>query len=163
MNYLNIFSYLLISGCLFSSPVSIYNAEIVAQNLYSARISMNSPDELIVVSIEIIKKGSDKLIYLFHLNPDGFIMVSADNRSTPILAYSFKNSFELEKVPPNVSWIIERYKNNLQTKIKSNEQASDDVKSNWDKFLYGKDLHRQQNNIVDINDYRVCVYLVDVD
>ena len=148
MNYKNIFSYLLISGCLFSSSVNIFDAEIVARNLYSAHAGKYTTNKFKIASVEVLKEDSHELIYLFHLNTDGFIMISADDRSTPILAYSFENSFELENVPPNVSWVIERYKKNLLTKIKSNEQASEDVKNNWDKFLYGKNLHRQQNDFV---------------
>ena len=113
MNYHNILIYLLISGCLFPSSVSIYNAEVVARNLYSARTGTFVSDELMIESVEVIKEESDALIYLFHLYPDGFIMISADNRSTPLLAYSFENSFELEKMPPSVSWVIERYKKNV--------------------------------------------------
>ena len=100
MNYLYIFIYLLISGVLFSSSVSIYNAEIVARNLFGLHSGGFSSQELTIKSVEIIREDSNELIYLFHLIPDGFIMLSADDRSIPILAYSFKNSFELEKHPP---------------------------------------------------------------
>ena len=117
MNYRNIFSYLLISGCLFSSSVSIYDAEAVARNLYSADAGTNTPNELMIVSVEVLKEDMNELIYLFHLNPDGFIMISADDRSTPILAYSFENSFILNGMPQNVSWLIKQYKINIQNII----------------------------------------------
>ena len=146
MNYHNILFYLLISGCLFPSSVSIYNAEVVARNLYSARLGTFASNELMIESVEVIKEEFEELIYLFHLDPKGFIMVSADDRSTPILAYSFENSLELEMIPPNLFWVIEKYKNNLLLQIKSNQTSSEAMQSKWKKFLHGKALFRQINN-----------------
>ena len=124
MNFRSIFSYLLISGYLFASSVDIYNAETVARNLYSMRQVDDSQKEFIFTSLEVIKVDSNELIYLFHLSPNGFIMISADDRSTPILAYSLKNSFKLNGMPPNVSWIIKEYKNNIQNIITSNSSEN---------------------------------------
>ena len=76
-------------------------------------------------------------------------MVSADDRSTPILAYSFENSLELEMIPPNLFWVIEKYKNNLLLQIKYNQTSSEAMQSKWIKFLHGKALLRQINNSVD--------------
>ncbi len=114
MNIRSIFSYLLISGYLFASSVNIYNAETVARNLYNMRQDDDSKKELIISSVEVIKVDSNELIYIFHVSPNGFIMISADDRSTPILAYSFKNSFKLNGMPLNVLWIIKQYKSNIQ-------------------------------------------------
>ncbi len=105
-----IFIILVIYGVLLPSSVSISDAEIVARNLYNMRRNFNLFNELKVESIEVLNKDINKLIYLFHLDPHGFIMVSADDRCTPVLAYSFNNSFELESIPPNVSWVVEKYK-----------------------------------------------------
>ena len=149
MNYLYIFIYLLVSGVLFSSSVSIYNAEIVARNLYGLYSGGFSSQELTIKSVEIIREDSNELIYLFHLIPDGFIMVSADDRSTPILAYSFKNSFELERAPPSVPWVLQKYKGNILNQMQSNELAAKEVHDKWDKFLYGKGLSRFQDDFVE--------------
>ena len=135
MNYRNIFSYLLISGCLFSSSVNINNAETVARNLYRMRQTVHSQNELNVKSVEALKEESNELIYLFHLEPEGFIMIAADDRSTPVLAYSFENSFILDGIPPNVSWVIRQYKNNIQNVIASDVHANNFITTQWDKLL----------------------------
>ena len=149
MNYLYILIYLLVSGALFSSSVSEYNAEIVARNLYGLHSGEFSSQELMIKSVEIIREESNELIYLFHLIPDGFIMISADDRSIPILAYSFKNSFELERAPPSVSWVLQKYKSNILSQRQSNELATKEVHEKWDKFLYGNGLSRNQNDYVE--------------
>ena len=61
MNYRNIFSYLLISGCLFSSSVNIYNAETVAHNLYTKQQGAYSSNELIITSVEILNDDLNEL------------------------------------------------------------------------------------------------------
>ena len=120
MNYRTIFCYLLVLGYLFSSSVNIYNAEVVARNLHNIHHALNPPDELIITSVEVLKDDFNELIYLFHLGLDGFIMISADDRSAPILAYSFENSFKLNGMSHNVSWMINQFKNNIQNLIISN-------------------------------------------
>ncbi len=144
-----IFIILIIYGVLFPSSVSISDAEIVARNLYNMRKDIDSSNEFKVESIEMLNEDLNKLIYLFHLDPQGFIMVSADDRCVPVLAYSFNNPFELETIPSNVSWVVEKYKKYLLTTINSNRVATELVKSKWDKFIYGIDLARQQNNAVE--------------
>ena len=89
-----IFIVLVIYGVLFPSSVSISDAEIVARNLYNMRKDFDSLNEFKVESIEMLNEDLNKLIYLFHLDPHGFIMVSADDRCIPVLAYSFNNPFE---------------------------------------------------------------------
>ena len=149
MNYHYTFIYLLIIGYIFSFPVSISDAEIVARNLYNMRKDSDSLNEFKVESIEMLNEDLTQLIYLFHLDPHGFIMVSADNRCIPVLAYSFNNPFELELIPPNVLWVVEKYKKNILATINSNREASDVVRSKWDTFLYSTNLLRQQNNFVE--------------
>ncbi|MDP7027309.1 MAG: C10 family peptidase [Candidatus Marinimicrobia bacterium] len=144
-----IYIILVIYGVLLPSSVSISDAEIVARNLYNMRRNFNLFNELKVESIEVLNKDINKLIYLFHLDPHGFIMVSADDRCTPVLAYSFNNSFELESIPPNVSWVVEKYKKNILDTINSNREASELVKSEWNTFLSGEILDRQQYDFVE--------------
>jgi len=144
-----IFIVLVIYGVIFPSSVSISDAEIVARNLYNMRKDFDFLNEFKVESIEVLNEDLNKLIYLFHLYPHGFIMVSADDRCTPVLAYSFNNSFEIESIPPNVSWVVEKYKKNLLATINSNREATELVRSKWDKFIYGIDLARQQNDAVE--------------
>ena len=53
------------------------------------------------------------LLYIHHLEPIGFVIVSADNRSMPILGYSFDNNLILEGAPENFNWLINNYKNQI--------------------------------------------------
>ena len=108
----------------------------------------DSQKEFIFTSLEVIKVDSKELIYLFHLSPNGFIMISADDRAAPILAYSFDNPFILEDIPPNVSWVLGKYKKNILNRIRSNQPVSSKVQIQWDKFLYGKGLSRDQDDLV---------------
>ena len=149
MNYRFTIIYLLIISSLYSSLVKIHDAEIVAKNLYFARSHEDIPKELIISSVEVIKEESEDLFYIFHLDPHGFVMISADDRTAPILAYSFDNPFPLEDIPPNVSWVLGKYKKNILNRIRSNQPVMPEVQIQWDKFLYGKGLSRFQDDFVE--------------
>ena len=79
---------------LFSSPVKESDSYIVASNVYkqynldSNRIDFNVKD------LEIIKDSNLNLLYIYHLNPIGFIIVSADDQLNPYFAYSFNSNFK---------------------------------------------------------------------
>ena len=47
-------------------PISVYNAEVVARNLYGLRSDTFSPHELIITSVEVITEESKEVMYLFH-------------------------------------------------------------------------------------------------
>ncbi len=60
----------------------------------------NSGKEL---RVNMKSKNSRKLAYLFRLKPSGFILVAADDRLKPVLAFSRKSVFSTEKTPENVA------------------------------------------------------------
>ena len=48
--------------------------------------------------------------YIFNVEKDGgFVIVSGDDRTKEILAYSDNGSFDLQKAPSNVKWLLDYY------------------------------------------------------
>ena len=109
-------------------------ANIVAQNVYK-EFSKRNIDSFNIDNISEISENGNILIYVYHLNPKGFILIPADNRSIPYLAYSFDNNFTINGIPDNISWALENYKNNIQNKIINNLDREDSISSLWDKYL----------------------------
>lgn len=53
--------------------------------------------------------------YVFNHNTgDGFIIVSGDDRSLPVLGYSDQGSFDFNRLPANMKWWLSEYQRQLQ-------------------------------------------------
>ena len=44
------------------------------------------------------------LFYVINFEPAGFVIVSADNRSKPVLGYSFENLYDVNNIPPHYDY-----------------------------------------------------------
>ena len=66
--------------------------------------------ELQLGQLSTIKEKNRNLIYIYHLNPIGFILISADDNSHPVIGYSFKNNFNTQNMPTNINWLFENIK-----------------------------------------------------
>ena len=126
---------LLISG-VFSSPVSQASAERVARNLF---IERGFGTELNIISIQSISDRDMELYHIFHLTPVGFIIVSADDRSVPILGYSFENNYLIEGQPANIKYLMDSFKADIKNAIDNNSRQIGSVEQKWSKY--------QSNNI----------------
>ena len=96
-----------IGSLLVGAEVDLNKARRVAGNIYAERSNTGTMDDFNIQYIDIIDENSTNLIYIFQLEPNGFIMVSGDDRVQPMLAYSFESSFVMENMPSNVSWMID--------------------------------------------------------
>ena len=90
---------------LHSEPVSLNQARAVAQNFINSR----SLENYTIKTIDIYNKNNQDVFYYINFNPTGFIVISADNRIKPILAYSYDNSFLLDNSSPGIQWISDYY------------------------------------------------------
>ena len=70
----------LLSCILQAAPVDLEKAQRVAGNIYSERSNTGTMDDFNIQSVDIIDENSTNLIYIFQLEPNGFIMVSGDDR-----------------------------------------------------------------------------------
>jgi len=80
------------SGLLLGVNVQLDIAEIVARSVHLERSNLHDGSEFILSSIETIKNEDLDLMYIFHLIPEGFIMVPADNQAVPVLAFGFEHA-----------------------------------------------------------------------
>ena len=70
------------------SPVDIADAEILVNRFISNK-NLNESFQ-----IQSIDNQSYENLFIIELSPEGFIIISSDNRSRPILGYSFNNNIE---------------------------------------------------------------------
>jgi hypothetical protein len=76
----------------------------------------------------------ESAFYVVNYSEGGFIILAADNRVSPILAYSDSGTFdttEKQIIPPVAYW-IETKKAQIQSIINSNQSQNKDVKLEWE-------------------------------
>ena len=138
---------LLLLSLSYSAPVSIDKAERVAENIIIERfVSANSSD-FTISSRETIKSDNIDLIYLFHLDPVGFVLVPADDRATPVLAYSFESDFIKENLPGNLTYILNLYKSEILGAIENNQDPINQIRDKWIKYISGYNLNKNFRNV----------------
>lgn len=107
---------LFFSGQVFSAAVPVETAKKVAENWYYERGKTTKAG----ISIEnyfVEAKDKDTLLYVFNINPDGFVIVSAEDIVIPLLGYSFKGHYTTSNHP----------------------QAFDDMLAGWEEqIIYAK-------------------------
>ena len=91
---------LMIPSMVYSAAVTQTTAEQVATNWYSER-SDKAPNDFSIVESFIEKENAENIYYIFNFDKTGFVMVSADDSTIPILGYVFEHNYTLENHPPN--------------------------------------------------------------
>lgn len=139
---------LLIFVSLQAKKVDISKAKVVAKNYYCSKVVKNSDKasarlayiEEVTLSGE---KAATPCFYVFNIGR-GFVIVSADDRATPILAYSTESIFDAQNIPENVRFFLDGYKQEISSII-----AMDDIEANpgWEKLENGV-VYRDKANVV---------------
>ena len=132
-----------IASLLFGAEVNVEKAQRVAGNIFIERADRAGTESLNIQNIEVVDENSVKLMYIFHLEEPGFIIVSADDRVVPLLAFSFENPFNMENMPANLSWMVDAYTELVTGAINSNVSATEEVSDEWNKYLTGDNLNLQ--------------------
>jgi hypothetical protein len=104
----------------------------------------------------IINNDTTNYIYIFETKPNnGFIIISADNTIDPILGYSDKNKFVIDKMPDHIIEVFDNYISQIKYIKENNIIANDNVKSMWDA------LENQVIIVTDTNTNRRQSYSTD--
>ena len=125
------------SGLLLGAKVQLDIAEIVARSVHLEHSNLHDGSEFILSGIETIKNEDLDLMYIFHLIPEGFIMVPADNQAVPVLAFGFDHPFVSSNMPENLLALMNQYKEELSVLIDNQADPSPDIAEKWDTYLSG--------------------------
>lgn len=82
---------------------------------------LGSSRQEIAASVETLElvytKGSSTkpLYYVFNVNPgNGYIIMSADDCTAPVLAYSLESDYNPSAMPPAMQWLLRGYENEIK-------------------------------------------------
>ena len=133
MKYLLLYI-IVVSNLIFTAHVDLFTANKIVSNLNKQFNLSSNKNSITVKSIETISSDSYNLIYIYHLNPVGFVLISADSNSEPYLGYSFESNFKTDNMPANVSFLIDSYKEHILNNINLNKERTVEVELMWDEF-----------------------------
>ena len=105
MRYLKLLFLVSFLSFLVPSQVDIDRATTISQNFFQSR----SNDIYTIANIQIISENQDPLLYVFILDPIGFVIVSGNDAAMPILGYSFTDEFREDSLPIQLDWLFEEY------------------------------------------------------
>jgi hypothetical protein len=126
--------------------------DLIAQNFFKN----NSPTGK--NSIKTIRNSKEyqtskkaSAFYVVNYNEGGFVILAADNRVSPILAYSDTATFSTtdnEIIPPVAYW-MESQKKQIQATISSNQIQSKELKEEWNAISQNSNSKTKKTKIVD--------------
>ena len=129
-------SVILMTLCLFSfgKHVGQNDALKVANNFYESIIGKDGSSQ--ELQLDYSKQPLYNNFYIFK-NDEGFVIVSADDRTIPILAYSTEGTFESESIPENLAYWLSGYEQAIQAIIDEQAEPSEEIVRQWQEMLEG--------------------------
>ncbi len=143
MKNLNLFitvSLLFITSYLNAATISEKQAIIVSNNFITERY--NDVDR-IIDNIYLDGIENINFFYVVELSPVGFLLISANSHTIPIIAFSFYNNFEQENLPLQLESILNSFRENIYDVIINNYESSENIQELWTKYLYDDISNRE--------------------
>jgi hypothetical protein len=136
----NILTILLVALVLNSwgQNVSREQAAIVGKNYAEIQKSVFYPDKSILEieeHFELKSDSGDPIIHIFNFKNGGFVLVSGDKRSVPVLAYSFDAGFDVNNMAPATADWLNHYIAQVDDIRSKNLEAPARTVELWNEIL----------------------------
>jgi hypothetical protein len=126
--------FILTSNSLDAKNVELEQAKKIALNLFSE----NSGTQKYFIEIkEIIpvEYNGVEVFRIFNLNPQGYIIITADDNAEPLIGYGLNSNFSFDNAPSALIALLEEYKKEMAYIIEKKLVANEKIASKWEKFL----------------------------
>ena len=133
---------------LFANPVVETTAKQLAQNFWKSnniigvkgnKVFKKRMDDARFVNVAQ-KCGYSEFFIFNNENGKGFVVISADDCVTPILAFSYDNNFITHNLPPNLKDWLDSYAEQIRIAVEMKTQATDEIKTDWNCLREQKNL-----------------------
>ncbi len=129
---------LLIGNVLIAKQVDPETAKRVGINFFYERISRNSVidyQSMNTTGCVIIKDDGIPVYYAFNMKDNGWVVVSAEDAVTPVLAYSYEGSYTNDNQPPQfIAW-MNGYTQQIKYSRSSNMSSDPEILQQWEHLL----------------------------
>ncbi|WP_442265171.1 C10 family peptidase [Tenacibaculum sp. ZS6-P6] len=124
---------------IFANPVDKAKAIAVASNWIQGKQSFLRKQKVTTLSINEVKYKNKIVYYIINFKQGGFVIVSADDSTKPILGYSHTSNFEAisENLPTNN--LLDAYKSFVyESSFTKKNKSRKATKRAWDNILNNK-------------------------
>lgn len=98
-----------------AAPVGVQQAQAIAQQYLQRHDRLNASSATLQLAHQAHDATGETDYYVFNRTADdGFIIVSADDATVPVLAVADRGSFSTATMPDNVAWWLGQYQQQLQ-------------------------------------------------
>ena len=120
-----------LNSFIFCEQIFLTDGDKVAGNVF---LEFNTADdEFMVKNVDIVQENNIDALYIYNLEPKGFILISADDNSYPYVGYSFENNFKINNMPIHLEWVINKYKKGIISR-KYLQSRAQDISDAWNKY-----------------------------
>ena len=137
------FAFVLATSSALAKPVTPFSAKTVAENFYkkNSQIELQSST---LVHTQLSDAGVP-LFYVYNINSnDGFVMISADDATKPVLGYSTTSNFKLPtSVQSNLNFWLNKYATSINSVKIKGVVANVKATSEWAVYLNNTQLNNR--------------------
>ncbi|MDR3046326.1 MAG: C10 family peptidase [Bacteroidales bacterium] len=114
---------------LLSNPVDPQRAKTIGVNFlnsYSSSLISDSDLEL------TLNRADLSHCYIFNISEGGFVIVSSEDRTIPVLGYSFDGFLDVQNLSPNLIEILNGYQQQIQYVIDHDIAGNEQISQQWE-------------------------------
>ena len=128
---------LILAGRVAADPVSAERAgkaalKFMQTNTGQDRETRSGP--LCIAKVFAVPGETQPVFYIFNLNPQGWVIVSADDRAYPIIAYSQKGSYAVKDHPPAFDAWMERIRKEISKAVENSSEPHEKTRRAWEQL-----------------------------
>ena len=129
--------FLTLSLNLYSNQIPASEAGVLALSYFSFKVPPGEKSSIAIKSSFTAKDGTLDLIHVFNFSPSGWIMMSADDRLIPVLAYSLKGSLTPDEGAPAFQEWVNACKKQISAVIKDRILPTAEIDQEWSNIRKG--------------------------
>ena len=146
---------LLSLGQIFAAPVDLATAKSIGEKFVRANMESLRNFKNTKHIATISNDNGVACVYVFNIDDKGFVLVSADDRAKPILAYSDESAIDMNNLPSGLDYYLTHYKNQITVAIDENLEAEQEVIDEWNLvrqrgIVAEKGLHKSVEPLIDL-------------
>lgn len=129
---------LLLCATAAAGPVNIKTAQTAGTHYLQQNGLMKATDTLTLCDSWSFRTESNEEVtcfYVFNLDDEGFVIVSADDRCTPIIGRSMNGAFRKGNLPDNLQGWLDNCAQEIEHGILANAPEDKQAQARWEKLL----------------------------
>jgi hypothetical protein len=150
--YLLIAAFSVFISSAFAQYCDILLAEKVAINTIAERFDgISRTKSQYKIKTAFTQSYNDtEVFHIFNLEPQGFVIIAADQSVVPVLAFSTESDFYTDGTNPAAEAWIQNYAVQIESNIKNNVKASSEISENWLRLAKNSDQFKAKSGVKSI-------------